>query len=37
VKGTIVIRTGPIEVDDVLITWQKDLAEAVGPRSPGGG
>ena len=36
VKGTIVIRTGPIEVDDVLITWQKHLAEAVGPGLPGG-
>jgi RimJ/RimL family protein N-acetyltransferase len=35
VKGTIVIRTGPIEVDDLLITWQKDLAEAVGPGFPG--
>jgi ribosomal protein S18 acetylase RimI-like enzyme len=23
VKGTITIRTGPIEVDDVLITWEK--------------
>ncbi len=30
------IRTGPIEVDDVLITWQKDLAEAVGPGLPDG-
>ena len=28
VKGTIVIRTGPIEVDDVLVTWGKDLTEA---------
>jgi [ribosomal protein S18]-alanine N-acetyltransferase len=28
VKGTIVIRTGPIEVDDVLITWEKDITEA---------
>jgi len=36
VKGTIMIRTGPIEVDDVLITWQKDLAEAVGPGLPDG-
>jgi ribosomal-protein-alanine N-acetyltransferase len=33
VKGTIMIRTGPIEVDDVLITWQKDLAKAVDPGS----
>ena len=36
VKGTIVIRTGQIEVDDVLITWQKDLTKAIGPRLPGG-
>jgi ribosomal protein S18 acetylase RimI-like enzyme len=36
VKGTVVIRTGPIEVDDVLITWEKDLIEALGPRLPGG-
>lgn len=28
VRGTIEIRTGPIEVDDVLITWEKDLTEA---------
>jgi len=26
VKGTIQIRQGPIEVDDVLITWEKSLA-----------
>jgi ribosomal protein S18 acetylase RimI-like enzyme len=32
VKGTIVIRTGPIEVDDVLVTWEKDITEALGPR-----
>jgi len=25
VKGTIEIRTGPIEVDDILITWEKPL------------
>jgi ribosomal protein S18 acetylase RimI-like enzyme len=25
VNGTIQIRTGPIEVDDVLITWEKNL------------
>jgi hypothetical protein len=36
VKGTIVIRTGPIDVDDVLITWENDITEAVGPRSPDG-
>jgi GNAT superfamily N-acetyltransferase len=28
VQGTIEIRTGPIEVDDVIITWEKRLAEA---------
>ncbi|GAC1606113.1 MAG: hypothetical protein NVS3B21_35840 [Acidimicrobiales bacterium] len=26
VKGTIGIRTGPIEVDDTLMTWEKRLA-----------
>ena len=26
VHGTIVIRTGPIEVDDTILTWEKDLA-----------
>lgn len=26
VTGTIQIRTGPIEVDDVLLTWEKSLA-----------
>ena len=26
VQGTIVIRTGPIEVDDTLLTWEKRLA-----------
>jgi hypothetical protein len=31
-----VIRTGPIEVDDVLITWEKDITEALGPRVPDG-
>jgi GNAT superfamily N-acetyltransferase len=25
VQGTIVIRTGPIEVDDTLLTWEKRL------------
>jgi ribosomal protein S18 acetylase RimI-like enzyme len=25
VQGTIVIRTGPIEVDDTLLTWEKGL------------
>ena len=26
VHGTIVIRTGPIEVDDTILTWEKPLA-----------
>jgi len=26
VHGTIIIRTGPIEVDDTLLTWEKTLA-----------
>ena len=26
VQGTILIRTGPIEVDDTLLTWEKPLA-----------
>jgi GNAT superfamily N-acetyltransferase len=26
VQGTIVIRTGPIEVDDTLLTWEKRLS-----------
>jgi [ribosomal protein S18]-alanine N-acetyltransferase len=42
VKGTVVIRTGPIEVDDTLLTWEKRLppprppasAEFVDPRAP---
>jgi ribosomal protein S18 acetylase RimI-like enzyme len=25
VKGTVVIRTGPIDVDDTLLTWEKPL------------
>jgi ribosomal protein S18 acetylase RimI-like enzyme len=25
VQGTVQIRTGPIEVDDMLLTWQKKL------------
>lgn len=25
VQGTITIRTGPIEVDDTLLTWEKEL------------
>ncbi len=34
VRGTITIRTGPIEVDDTLLTWEKRLA--VTPRSTHG-
>jgi ribosomal protein S18 acetylase RimI-like enzyme len=26
VRGTIMIRTGPIQVDDTLLTWQKTLS-----------
>jgi len=29
VQGTIHIRSGPLEVDDTLLTWQKDLREPV--------
>jgi hypothetical protein len=25
VHGTIQIRTGPLEVDDTLLTWEKSL------------
>ena len=25
VRGTILIRTGPLEVDDTLLTWEKRL------------
>jgi GNAT superfamily N-acetyltransferase len=25
VRGTIMIRTGPLEVDDTLLTWEKQL------------
>ena len=28
VQGTILIRTGPIEVDETLLTWEKRLGEA---------
>jgi len=28
VQGTIQIRTGPLEVDDTIITWEKRLTEA---------
>ena len=27
VRGTVVIRTGPIEVDDTLLLWEKSLTE----------
>jgi hypothetical protein len=26
VQGTIEIRSGPLEVDDTLLTWEKRLA-----------
>lgn len=29
VKGTIEIRSGPIEVDDTLLTWEKRLPGAI--------
>jgi ribosomal protein S18 acetylase RimI-like enzyme len=28
VQGTVQIRTGPLQVDDTLLTWQKELAGA---------
>jgi ribosomal protein S18 acetylase RimI-like enzyme len=28
VQGTVQIRTGPLEVDDTLLTWQNELAGA---------
>ncbi len=27
VKGTIQARTGPIEIDDTLLTWEKRLSD----------
>jgi hypothetical protein len=27
VKGTVVIRTGPIEVDGTILTWEKRLVQ----------
>ena len=35
VKGTIQIRSGPLEVDDTLLTWEKDLraVDSEPPRS----
>jgi hypothetical protein len=32
IRGTIIIRTGPIEVDDTLLTWEKPLDR--GSKSP---
>lgn len=29
VQGTIMIRTGPIEVDDTLLTWEKRLDRSI--------
>ena len=31
VQGTIQIRSGPLEVEDTLITWEKKLAVDSGP------
>jgi GNAT superfamily N-acetyltransferase len=31
VQGTVVIRTGPIEVDDRLLTWEKRLSPEASP------
>lgn len=33
IVGTVVIRTGPIEVDDSLLTWEKQLGRD--PQVPG--
>jgi ribosomal protein S18 acetylase RimI-like enzyme len=33
IVGTVVIRTGPIEVDDTLLTWEKPLGH--GPQATG--
>ncbi len=40
VLGTVQVRTGPLEVDDTLLTWEKQLtplslASPLRPRSPG--
>jgi GNAT superfamily N-acetyltransferase len=32
VHGTIMIRTGPIEVDDTLLTWEKTLTRQLSDR-----
>jgi [ribosomal protein S18]-alanine N-acetyltransferase len=35
VQGTIVLRTGPLDVDDMLLTWEKTGLEAQpGPQAP---
>ena len=35
VRGTMVLRVGPLEVDDVLLTWEKaGLQARPGPRAP---
>jgi GNAT superfamily N-acetyltransferase len=31
VQGTVQIRTGPIEVDDTLLTWERDLSISADP------
>lgn len=31
VRGRIMIRTGPIDVDDTLVTWEKHLSSGSGP------
>jgi hypothetical protein len=33
IVGTVVIRTGPIDVDDTLLTWEKRLGR--GPQATG--
>jgi [ribosomal protein S18]-alanine N-acetyltransferase len=30
-RGTIVLRTGPVEVDDTLLTWEKRIGPDRGP------
>jgi [ribosomal protein S18]-alanine N-acetyltransferase len=27
VQGTVLVRTGPLEVDDTLLTWEKRLLD----------
>jgi GNAT superfamily N-acetyltransferase len=31
VTGTVLIRTGPLEVDDTLLTWEKELSISAPP------